>query len=180
VPYQAIEVDQSGKIETAQDTILAYSDGRRYAICIPSRVKRAMLAYLRRQGRSKPRAVIWLFAAGLFVLLHDVLQVSRVTIDLEYAGHEADIRSMVLRFARQQGLQVEAEAITFAAVGKQSGAHEQAIGVFRGHYKANRTITLSELMAMSRGERKRPGSLTLHCSLAPWRCFQGFIRATRS
>ena len=100
VPYQAIEVDQSGKIETTQHTILAYSDGRRYAICIPSRVKRAMLAYLRRQGRSKPRAVIWLFAAGLFLLLHDVLQVSRVTIDLEYAGHEADIRSMVLRSVR--------------------------------------------------------------------------------
>jgi hypothetical protein len=144
-----LEVDQSSKIETAHDTILAYSNHLHYAICIPAQVKREMLAHLRARGRSKARAVIWLFAAGLFLLLRDIIeQVSQVTIDLEYAGHEADIRSMLLRFADLNGLNLGAEAINFAAVGKVSNAHELAISVFRGRLKADRTVTLPELMAM--------------------------------
>jgi hypothetical protein len=146
-----LEVDQSGKIETAQDTILAYSNTRRYAICIPGQVKREVLARLRQQGKSKTRAVIWMFSAGLFFLLRDVLaQVSWITIDLEYEGHEADIKSILMRLARQNGLRVALEVFTFAAVGKSSGAHEQAIGVFRGQLKADRIITLAELLAFSR------------------------------
>ncbi|OIO92650.1 MAG: hypothetical protein AUK03_09475 [Anaerolineae bacterium CG2_30_64_16] len=148
-----LEVDQSGKIETAQDTILAYSNNTgRYAICIPGQVKREILTHLRQQGKSKTRAVIWVFSVGLFFLLRDVLaRVSWITIDLEYEGHEADIKSMLMRLARQNGLRIDPDVVTFAAIGKSSGAHEQAIGVFRGQFKADRIITLAEFSALSRG-----------------------------
>jgi len=153
-----LKVDQSSKIETSHDTILAYSNSRQYTMRLSSRVKREALARLRKRGRSKPRAVIYLFAAGLFLLLRDVLeQVSQVTIDLEYIGHEADIKSMLMRFARMNGLQFEADAITFAAIGKGSAAHELAISVFRGHRKADRAVTAAELLGVSQGKKKRPG-----------------------
>jgi len=150
----SIEVDQSGKIETQQDTILAYANDERYAVCIPSRVKREVLNSLRKQGRSKPRAVLWLFAASLFLLLRDVLnRVSEVTIDFEYVGYDADIKSMLLRFARNHGVQVEPDVLRFGAIGKHSNAHAQAIGVFRGRIKVNRVVTGNELFALMGGKK---------------------------
>jgi len=150
-----IEVDQSSKLETPHDTILAYSNSRQSAIRIPSQAKRDILNHLRQQGKSNLRAVIWLFAAALFLLLRDVLEdVSRVTIDLEYYGYEADIKSTLLRLARNHGLNVEAEVITFAAVGKNSNAHLLAIGALRGQFKVDHVVTANELRALL-GERKR-------------------------
>jgi hypothetical protein len=51
-----VQVDQSIKVEqTHKDTVVAFSDGIRYAILIPARVKREAIQRLRRSGRRGPR-----------------------------------------------------------------------------------------------------------------------------
>ncbi|MDH7485178.1 MAG: hypothetical protein QHJ81_02760 [Anaerolineae bacterium] len=64
-----LEVDQSGRIEEPQDTVLAFSNQQQYAILIPAAVKREALAHLRRLDKSTKLAVLLVFAAALFLLL---------------------------------------------------------------------------------------------------------------
>jgi len=93
-----VEVDQSGKIEAlAVDTILAFSDGLSQTIRIPASVKRTGLRFLRQ--RRVPRRIrhLRMLAAGFYLLLRDYLdQVAYLTIDIEFAGREEDLRSMLL------------------------------------------------------------------------------------
>lgn len=78
---------------------------------------------------------------ALFLLLSERLDaLGGITIDTEYPGHEAEIKSLLLHLLRQNGRRVEADAIVFAQIGKASPAHDLAIGVTRGQYRAHRTI----------------------------------------
>jgi modification methylase len=144
-----IEVDQSGKIEEGHDTVLAYANGQSYAIRIPGRVKREVLTLLKFRGWSKQRSVIWLFSVGLFLLLRDCwAQISKVMIDVEYPGHEENIKNILLRFAQKCGLDSEYQQVIFSSVGRSSGAHKQAIKVFRRKLKENRKVKLSDILAL--------------------------------
>ena len=144
-----IEIDQSGKIETPHLTALAYANGQQYAIVIPTRVKREVIGRLRARGLSRSLAAIRMFAAALWLLLHDVIDMAtEITIDTEYIGHEADIKAALLRLAWQRGSKIEAHRILFSAIGKKSGAHKRAIGVYRGEISADRVITVGDLLAV--------------------------------
>jgi hypothetical protein len=148
-PSLKIEVDQSGKIETPHVTALAYSNGKHYAILIPTRVKREVIGRLRARGHSRSLAAIRLFAAALWLLLQDVSDTAtEITIDTEYSGHEADIKAALLRMAWKRGSKIEAHTIVFTAIGKKSGAHKRAIGVYRGELHADRLITVGDLLAL--------------------------------
>ena len=94
-----IEIDQSIKIEqTAQDTILAMSNGVKRTILIPANVKRELIDIQRRQGKSRNTARYRLFATGLFILLRPHLSKiiehdEQIMIDTEYIGQESKIKS---------------------------------------------------------------------------------------
>jgi len=143
-----IEVDQSVKIEqTSGDTILAYSDSKQFAILIPAQVKRKALVYLRGRGWFGKRAVLPCFAAGLFLLLKDIAgQVTLITIDQEYQGHEANIKTMLLRHMRRVGLELNPDVIRFGRLGKKSGAHKRAWGVQRGKIAPDHEVTVEEFL----------------------------------
>lgn len=144
-----IEVDQSGKIETPHRTVLAFSNGQQYAVIIPTRVKREVIGRLRARGLSRSLAAIRLFAAALWLLLRDVIDTAtEIAIDTEYIGHEADIKAALLRLAWRRGGKIEAHTIVFNAIGKKSGAHKRAIGVYRGELSADRVITVGDLLAV--------------------------------
>jgi len=145
-----IEVDQSVKIEqTSGDTVLAYSDSKQFAISIPAQVKRKALVYLRGRGWFGKRAVLPCFAAGLFLLLKDIAgHVTLIIIDQEYQGHEADIKTMLLRHMREVGLELDPEVITFERLGKKSRAHKQAWGVQRGKIAPDREVTVEEFLGV--------------------------------
>jgi len=145
-----IEVDQSIKVEnTRRPTVLALSDEVTYALLIPARVKRRALAYLREQGKPAKIATLRVFAAGLFLLLRDFVgSVEQVTIDVEYAGHEADIRSMLLALFRKAGQEIESETITFARIGKRSRAHHLALSVGRGKRPPDQRVKADELLTL--------------------------------
>lgn len=144
MPYQ---VDQSNKIERVGDTVLALSNDKEYTIRIPAREKRAAMAYLMQRSRgSRKFNRLRLFAVALYYLLQELPLGERVTIDTEYAGHERDIRSMVLNLLWQDDPDFDAGNIIFGYVGKESPAHEKALAVFHKKTKADRTLKADDLL----------------------------------
>jgi hypothetical protein len=147
-PSFRIEVDQSGKIETPHLTALAFSNsnGRQYAILIPTRVKREVLSQLRARGLSRSQASIPVFAAALWLLLRDVIgEVTDVVIDTEYTGHEAHIKAELVQLAIGAGAKIVPNVIRFARIGKKSRAHQRVIEAYRGKHSADHVIDLVEL-----------------------------------
>jgi hypothetical protein len=98
-----VEVDQSGKIEAiGKLTILAFSNDISYSIVIPAEAKRAGLDVLRQKRLGPTQITIRLFATALFLLLEKhLLQLGLIQIDLEYHGHDSDIRAMLLHLIRR-------------------------------------------------------------------------------
>lgn len=149
-----IEVDQSQKIERMEkDTILAFSNRHQYVIRIPASVKRDMFNRLQIKGKSRKNAYLWIFSAGVFLLLKPYLptiisQCEVVVIDTEYTGHDANIKDMVLRHCRNAGFNLPKTRIRFAQVGKSSNAHEIAYRVQKGNARANKRIKLKEFLAL--------------------------------
>jgi len=155
VPGMPIEVDQSNRIErTNKDTFLALSNDLQWAIVIPAKVKRAAIARLkghRRRGTVYAR----LFAAGLFILLRPHLKTivkrrEQIVIDTEYIGYEGDIKGMLLRHAHSVGIRLHKDAISFAQVGKSSGAHQAAWQAQRGKRAPDHCVSEEELMGLAK------------------------------
>jgi len=147
-----IEIDQSGHIETTKDnTALAFSNGRRYAILIPPKTARACVRALRAQRVKAPQLQVRLFAATLFLLLKDhTHEHLSILIDREYMGLDRDIKTRLLYLLRKEGISVDADQIAFGYIGKKSPAHDLAIAVYRGQSKADRIIDTAELLSALR------------------------------
>lgn len=65
---------------------------------ISAQVKRAALIYLCRRDWFGKRALLPCFAAGLFLLLKDIIErATLIAIDQEYQSHEAGIEAVLLR-----------------------------------------------------------------------------------
>ena len=145
-----VEVDQSGKMgNMGVDTVLAFSNDLSRAILVPAQVKRVLVQKLRDRGKSRTRATIQLFAAGLFLLLKDALgRVDQIVIDVEYTGYDADIQSMLLNCIWQTDPTFEKERLIFHRIGKGSSAHRLAIDVYRGRWKADRRVSESDLLTI--------------------------------
>ena len=144
-----IEVDQSRKVEQTGPTVLAFSNDEQGALLVPAAVKREILRRLREQGRKKRSSVHMVFAALVALLLGDVLkQGVWVTIDKEYPGHDARIRSQVLVHLCRLGVEATADMITFGPVGKASTAHHLANSVYRGEGEPDRCATVREVWGL--------------------------------
>jgi len=145
----SVEIDQSGKMENlTRDTVLALSNDVQRTIRIPAAVKQKMVAQLRREGKSKLRAVLRLFVAGLFLLIWEELkQIDQIVIDTEYTGYEADIRGMLLHRIQRVELTFEKERLVFRRVGKKSPAHRLALATYRGERDADDVIDEGTLLA---------------------------------
>ena len=144
-----VEVDQSGKIgDTKVPTVLAFSNGKRYAILIPATVKRECVRILRDGRKLETKLYIQLFAVGLFLLLkHDFNKLDRIAIDLEYPGHEAKIKEHLINILRRSGVTVQASKVHFERVGKKSMAHHLALATLNSKVQPNKIIRLDEIMA---------------------------------
>ena len=141
-----VEVDQSIKVEqTHRDTALAFSNGIRYSVLIPARVKREAIHHLRAKGKYAKRLYLWLFVLALYHLLKGHLnQMTVIVVDTEYEGNDEDIRALVLQlFRRHTG---KAPKIVFRQIGRKSSAHKLAIGVVRGDIQPNKRMTIQEFL----------------------------------
>ncbi len=149
-----IEIDQSNKIERLEkDTILAFSNNIQRTIVIPARVKQKMFVRMRKRGMSRKNACIWMFSAGVFLLLKPYLAkiIKRddlITIDTEYTGQNANIKGMILRHAMNSGFRLQKDRIHFAQIGKSSGAHKLAYHVQQGKTQSDSWIKLEEFLEL--------------------------------
>jgi len=147
-----LAVDQSIKIgDTQSPTVLALSNDIQRAILIPASVKRECIQSLR--GRWTPETTLYirLFAAGLFLLLRELLaSADWITIDVEYPGHERDIKRDLMLLARRARLTVDPSVIHIDHIGKNSPAHHLALATLRGKRVPDEIITTGKLMRLLR------------------------------
>ena len=146
-----IEVDQSYKVEhTNRPTALAFfSPGVSRSLLIPAKVKQNALRYLKDSGRKGHRSVQFLFAAAVFLLIEkDLAQITYIWIDIEYQGHENDIRLVLLNLVRADRPDFSSKQIGFRLIGKKSGAHLLALAVQRGSTQPDRTVTLKDILTL--------------------------------
>lgn len=153
----SVEVDQSIRFDdTSNDTVVAYANGIRYSVLIPSTVKRECLRVLREAGYTARNLYIQLFSTALYFLLKDKIQtISRVVIDLEYPGKDAQIRERLLNLLRRDGQAVEPEQIEFASVGKGSPAHKLALDTLRRREQPDLVLTEEDLLGEFSRTRKK-------------------------
>ncbi|MCC6300803.1 MAG: hypothetical protein IT314_16075 [Anaerolineales bacterium] len=143
-----VEVDQSGKIgDTKVPTVLAFSNGKRYAILIPAKVKRESILHFRKKRKMETRLYIQLFAVGLYLLLkRDIKRLEQIVIDFEYPGHEPKIKEHLINLFQRAGIKVSPAKIQFDFVRKKSNAHKLAIETFNGKVKPNLVIHLEDVL----------------------------------
>jgi hypothetical protein len=145
-----VEIDQSGRIETlTQDSALGFSDSKTYGILIRRSAKRKVFETLRKRYTQLKRPELRVFAAAVFLLIRDHLdRLESITIDLEYEGHDADIKGMLLRHIRKVRPDFPKEQISFRSIGRKSKAHFKAYGIFSGRQTPDRIIHAEELLSL--------------------------------
>ena len=145
-----LHVDQSSKVEqTNKPTVVAYSNEEQRALLAPARVKREILARLRRRGHESKAAVLMVFAALLALLLRDLVeQAATILIDDEYTGQQPAIKSRLLFYLERSGVMMLPDVLQFGHIGKASPAHTLAIAVYRGKRAPDHRVTSEELWAL--------------------------------
>ncbi|MCB0232375.1 MAG: hypothetical protein KDI07_17250 [Anaerolineae bacterium] len=144
-----IEVDQSGRIEMAGDTVIAAADGFVVTVRVRAEVKMTVRDALKQRGVKTRMIMIRMFVGGIVMALQDNLRtIDSLTIDEEYIGYEAEIKSLLIDRLRSLDLQLDPHLITVARVGKKSPAHHAAIRVTRKQVQADLTPTATELLEM--------------------------------
>ncbi|TSC92129.1 MAG: Uncharacterized protein CEN91_563 [Candidatus Berkelbacteria bacterium Licking1014_85] len=141
-----IEIDQSGRIEeTQRNTVLAYSNGKNYAIKISSRTKRRLQDIFRQIG--VPRTFVYnIFISAIFLLIEkDIKNIDHITIDNEYPGYEKVIARILTKILNSKDIKRQ-PIISFGLIGKKSKAHKKAIKVYRNKDDIFEPISYEQLV----------------------------------
>lgn len=127
------QIDQSGKIEqTNKDTVLCLAEdseeGFWDGLVIKSKTKRQLQKIFRRNGQPK-NYVLFVFCAGLYLLIKRNLHIPMITIDREYFGKEAIIKEILLQML--EGSKIIPE-IEFGNIGRKVQAHLKGYRIYTG------------------------------------------------
>lgn len=139
-----IEIDQSGKIEQLnKDTYIAFSNHEEYCVKFPKKIK-GEIVY---EYKTKVSQIIQrLFAICIFYCLENyVSKKELITIDLEYPGWEADIKTYLIPLLRLKDKGFDKNKIDFSSIEKKSRAHKVAKSAFIGKSKPNRILSKDEV-----------------------------------
>lgn len=144
-----IEIDQSIKIDdTNDDTILAFSNDKHYAVLVPNAVKRDVFRELYPNQKNKAVFKIKFFCSGLFCLLKDIVKEDVIiTIDNEFDGRENDVKGILLNLIWKVNPRFDKRDLRVKEIGKKSRAHEIALKTHKKQIKPNRIITKQELLS---------------------------------
>ena len=121
-----IEIDQSGKIEnTNRKTIIAFSNGKKGALVISAKDKKAVQKYFRVIG--KPRLFVHVtFVALVYLLIKDYIKDhDQIIIDREYPGYDKLIIQL-LKSLLKSGTNTERVSVSVTQIGRKSSAHDLA------------------------------------------------------
>ncbi len=149
-----VEVDQSGKIEQLNcDTVIAFSNSVQYAVLLPKSLKRDI--FLRYKSKI-PRLKYKLFCISVYYCIKNLIRDSgQIVIDDEYKGNEDVLKSFLLNCIWAVYKEFEAKRITFANIGKSSNAHIIAIDAFRKHRRADKVLSLEDVMLFLKSPKER-------------------------
>jgi predicted GNAT family acetyltransferase len=143
-----VEADQSGRMEMSGDTTVAVSNGVTVTVRVTAKVKQSVQQALLAQGVKPKMIMIRMFVGAILLAAHEhLVAISLLTIDEEYSGYEAEIRSLLLDRIWSLGLEFDKDRIAVARIGKQSPAHRAAIRVTRRQMEADKTPSAEDLLA---------------------------------
>ena len=96
------QIDQSGKIEqTDKNTVIAYSNGTQRAILIHRKVKRQIQEMFRERGITK-YFIYQTFAVGVYLLIRNLKEIQKITIDQEYPEKDRLIKQIILDLLKKK------------------------------------------------------------------------------
>ncbi len=136
-------IDQSGKVEGSSNTVVAFANGKKAALLIKAKDKRAIQKLFRAKGKGRV-FVFRLFSLLVYLLIKDV-NFTEVIIDIEYLGKSALIKGYLLEFFRKNGKNVMSSQILFHKIGKKCEAHWHSYYVFTGKRKPEKIIELKDV-----------------------------------
>lgn len=136
-----IYVDQSGKVEGSGNTVIAFANGKKAALLIKAKDKRAIQKLFRDIGRGKV-FVFRLFSILIYLLIKDAT-FTDVVIDTEYLGKSSLIKGYLLELFRMNGKNILSTQIMFHEIGKKNEAHWHSYYVFTGKRKPEKTATIT-------------------------------------
>ena len=144
-----VEVDQSGRMEMSGETTVAVSDNFTVTVRVTARVKRKVRKALLERGVKPKMVMIRMFVGAILLAIRDHLgEILILTIDEEYTGYEAVIKSLLLDRIWSLGFEFTRDDIVIARVGKKSPAHRAAIRVTRRQVAADKTPSTEELFGV--------------------------------
>jgi hypothetical protein len=136
-------------MEMSGDTTVAASDGFTVTVRITAKVKLEVRRALHNRGVKPKLVMIRMFVGAILLAIQDHLtEVGSLTIDEEYTGYEAVIRSLLLDRIRALGVEFAGADIRISRIGKKSPAHRAAIRVTRQQARADKTLTVEELLTV--------------------------------
>jgi hypothetical protein len=142
-----VEVDQSGRIEMSGETTIAVSNDLTVTVRVTARVKRKVRETLLERGVKPKMLMIRMFVGAILLAIRDHLgEISMLTIDEEYTGYEAVIKSLLLDRIRSLRFEFTRDDIVITRIGKNSPAHRAAIRVTRRQVAADKTPSAEELL----------------------------------
>lgn len=140
-----IYIDQSGKVEdTAKPTVIAFTDGKSYAIKVKAKTKRQIQEIFRRKGLIR-LFIYKIFGVLIFLLIYKFIdEIDEVVIDTEYPGNEKLIKDIILEFIRKKRL--NEPTIIFQRIGNRPKVHYKAYNVYIGEEKEDSVVKLKEIV----------------------------------
>jgi hypothetical protein len=146
-PVSNVEVDQSGQMEMSGDTTVAVSNGFTTTVRVTGKVKQDVREALLDRGVKPKMVMIRMFVGAILLAAREHLgSISGITIDEEYIGYEAVIKSLLLVRIRALDHEVNRDDVAITRVGKRSPAHREAIRVTLQQASANMTPSAEELL----------------------------------
>ena len=142
-----VEVDQSGRMEMSGETTIAVSNDLTVTVRVTARVKRKVREALLERGVKPKMVMIRMFVGAILLAVRDHLgEIYMLTIDEEYTGYEAVIKSLLLDRVRSLGSEFTRDDIIITRIGKNSPAHRAAIRVTRRQVTADKMPPAEELL----------------------------------
>jgi hypothetical protein len=142
-----VEVDQSGRIEMSGETTIAVSNDLTVTVRVTARVKQKVRETLLERGVKPKMLMIRMFVGAILLAIRDHLgEISTLTIDEEYTGYEAVIKSLLLDRIRSLRFEFTRDDIVITRIGKNSPAHRAAIRVTRRQVTADKMPSAEELL----------------------------------
>ena len=140
-----VELDISGRVDDNKQSVLGMGGDITRSVWISAKEKRNAehLLFEKRKKRKSIKLIrVRIFATLVFLLIKDdTTRLNSITIDLDYYGHDNNIRTDILTLCRKHNIPIHKYQIRFAMVGKKSPSHKEAYAVFTGKKKPTFRVT---------------------------------------